>query len=55
MGLGLKSDAPSDGCPRVAALPSKCAGVLVLLLLFGIWGAQAQSEYETSSVYLWKT
>ncbi|KYO26723.1 hypothetical protein Y1Q_0019191 [Alligator mississippiensis] len=31
----------------------QCIGVLVVL--FGIWEAKAQSEFETSSVYLWKT
>nr|XP_034985345.1 thrombospondin type-1 domain-containing protein 7A isoform X1 [Zootoca vivipara] len=53
MGLREKSAALIDG-PGASSLSSKCIGVLALLL-FGIWGAKAQSEFETSSVYLWKT
>ncbi|XP_061442295.1 thrombospondin type-1 domain-containing protein 7A isoform X3 [Rhineura floridana] len=51
MGLREKSTALFHG-PGVS-VSSECIGVLVLLL-FGIWGAKTQSEFETSSVYLWK-
>lgn len=53
MGLRVQNTALVGG-PGAPALPSKCIGVL-LVLLFGIWEAKTQSEFETSSVYLWKT
>ncbi|TFK09672.1 costars family protein ABRACL [Platysternon megacephalum] len=43
-----------SGGPGASAVSIRCIGVLVVLL-FGIWEAKAQSEFETSPVYLWKT
>jgi len=53
MGLSEESAAFCRG-PGVSAVPARCVGVLVLLLL-GIWDTGAQSGFQTSSVYLWKT
>lgn len=54
-GMGLsKGSAAFPHGPRVCAVPARCVGVLVVLLV-GAWDARAQSEFQTSSVYLWKT
>jgi len=53
MGLSEGSTAFPRG-PGLSTSPARCVGVLVVLLL-GSWGTRAQSEFQTSSVYLWKT
>lgn len=52
--MGLSEGSAFCRGPGVSAVPARCVGGLVLLLL-GIWDARAQSEFQTSSVYLWKT
>lgn len=54
--MGLRRGSASSGRgPGVSAVPARCLGALVLLLLLGIRDVRAQSEFQTSSVYLWKT
>lgn len=54
-GMGVRKGGTAlFGGPVASAVSIRSTGVLVVLL-FGIWEAKAQSEFETSSVYLWKT
>ncbi|KAK6491401.1 thrombospondin type-1 domain-containing protein 7A-like [Huso huso] len=41
-------------CPKGTAPSAHCLW-MVMLLLFGIWDAQAQTEGDTKSTYVWKT
>lgn len=52
MGLRRGSAAP---CPAALPAPGPAALPLLLLLLLPVRDARARSEFQTSSVYLWKT
>ncbi|XP_053570076.1 thrombospondin type-1 domain-containing protein 7A [Bombina bombina] len=44
----------SERCTVFTAIPAPCFGVFVVLVV-GIWGAEAQSEPDTKTIYVWKT
>ncbi|XP_039592490.1 thrombospondin type-1 domain-containing protein 7A [Polypterus senegalus] len=52
--MGLRRRATMLSGPWETAFLAPCLWMLVLLLL-GIWDAEAQNEEDTKSVYVWKT